>query len=137
MRFFWGVLLAGSAAGFTGLLIAYNAAGGPTYTPQLAGQALPMTPRLTTLGVFCSGIALGLIFCTGMWLLAGSIKHRRHRASAQQAAPRGAAPVGSYLGRLQLPAPPPPAPRRGDEQVLRAAGGQPPELGARVRRLAR
>jgi len=47
MRFFWGVLVAGGAAGFAGLLIAYNTTGGPTYTPEIEGQALPMTPGTT------------------------------------------------------------------------------------------
>ncbi len=39
MRLFWRVFLAGGAAGFTGLLIAYNSTGGPMYTPEIAGTA--------------------------------------------------------------------------------------------------
>ena len=35
-----GGLLAGGAGAFTGLLIAYNTSGGPTYTPEIFGQSL-------------------------------------------------------------------------------------------------
>ncbi len=58
-----GGLLAGGAGAFTGLLIAYNTSGGPKYTPEIFGQSLA---TLNTLGVFCSGIALGLTFCFGL-----------------------------------------------------------------------
>ncbi|HEY3089213.1 MAG TPA: hypothetical protein VGJ59_14265 [Jatrophihabitantaceae bacterium] len=58
-----GVLLAGGAGAFTGPLIAYNTSDGPKYTPEIFGQSLP---TLNTLGVFCSGIVLGLIFCLGL-----------------------------------------------------------------------
>jgi hypothetical protein len=101
MLFFWGVLLAGGAGGFTGMLIADNPAGGPKYTPEMLGQALPMTPRLTALGVFCSGLALGLIFCVGIGFLAASATRRRHRASAGWTAP------GSGVAYVQLRVAPP------------------------------
>lgn len=110
MLFFWGVLLAGGAGGITGLLIADNPAGGPKYTPELFGQALPMTPRLTTLGVFCSGLALGLIFSVGIWFLAAATQRRRHRASAGWAAP------GSDVAYVQLRFLPPPAARPVDKR---------------------
>jgi hypothetical protein len=67
-----GVLLAGGAGAFTGLLIAYNTAGGPRYTPEIFGQSLP---TLNTLGVFVAGVALGLIFSFGLWLAAGRTRH--------------------------------------------------------------
>ncbi len=63
-----GGLLAGGAGAFTGLLIAYNTSGGPKYTPEIFGQSLA---TLTTLGVFCSGMAMGLTFCFGLWLIVG------------------------------------------------------------------
>ncbi len=59
------ILLCGSGA-FAGLLIAYNLGGGPDYTATIFGVSLP---TLNTLGVFCTGIALGLIFCFGLWLI--------------------------------------------------------------------
>lgn len=88
MLSFWGVLLSGGAGGFTGLLISDSPAGGPTYTPEMLGQALPMTPQLTMLGVFCSGLALGLIFCVGIWFLAAAATRRKHRAAAAWTARR-------------------------------------------------
>jgi hypothetical protein len=63
-----GGLLAGGAGAFTGLLIAYNTSGGPKYNPEIFGQSLP---TLSTLGVFCSGMTLGLTFCLGLWLIVG------------------------------------------------------------------
>ena len=75
-----GVVLAGGAGAFTGLLIAYNTSGGPKYTAEMLGHSLP---TLNTLGVFCSGVALGLIFCVGVWLLVAGARHTRHRLRRQ------------------------------------------------------
>jgi len=88
MRVLWGVLLAGGSGAFTVLLIADSPANGPKYTPEMLGQALPMSPRLTTLGVFCSGLALGFIFCVGIWLLVAAATRHKHRAAAEHAASR-------------------------------------------------
>jgi len=49
-----GALLAGGVGAFTGLVLAYNSAGGPRYTPEIFGQSLV---TLNTLGVFVTGIA--------------------------------------------------------------------------------
>jgi hypothetical protein len=81
-----GVLLAGGAGAFTGLLIAYNTTGGPNYTPEILGQSLA---TLTTLGVFCSGMALGLTFCLGLWLIVGVDTHP------------GQHPAGHHAGHTQ------------------------------------
>ena len=67
-----GVLLFAGAGAFTGLLVAYNLSGGPNFTAQMFGQGLP---TLNTLGVFCSGLALALIFCLGLWLLGGATRY--------------------------------------------------------------
>ncbi len=72
MLFLLGVLLAGGAGAFTGLLTASNTGGAPKCTPEIFGQSLP--PTLNTLGVFCSGVALGLILCAGLWLIVGGGK---------------------------------------------------------------
>lgn len=84
MRLAWGILLAGGAGGITGWLVVDNAANGPKYTPQLLGQALPMTPRLSPLAVFCSGLALGVIFCVGVWLIAAGRRHHVRRSAQRQ-----------------------------------------------------
>jgi hypothetical protein len=129
MLFFWGVLLAGGAGGFSGMLIADNPAGGPKYTPEMLGQALPMTPRLTALGVFCSGLALGLIFCVGIGFLAASATRRRHRASAGWTAP------GSGVAYVQLRVAHPPA-RPVDQPVPRPNGGERSQRDGRAWRVA-
>jgi hypothetical protein len=71
-----GLLLAGGAGAFTGLVIAYNTAGGPKYTAEMFGHTLP---TLNTLGVFCAGVALGTIFCLGLWLLVTGARHTMRR----------------------------------------------------------
>ena len=66
-----GGLLATGAGTFTGLLIAYNTSGGPNYTPEIFGQSLA---TLTTLGVFCSGLAWASPSASGS--IAGVHPHR-------------------------------------------------------------
>jgi hypothetical protein len=76
-----GVLLARGASAFTGVVIAYDTSGGPTYTPEIFGQSLP---TLNTMGVFCAGLALAFIFCTGLWLISGGRRRRLHRGHARR-----------------------------------------------------
>jgi hypothetical protein len=92
-----GGLLAGGAGAFTGLLIAYNTSGDPKYTPQIFGQSLA---TLTTLGVFCSGMALGLTFCFGLWLIVGAHPHR-HAPHHRQPTHPGPHPAGHHTGHTQ------------------------------------
>jgi hypothetical protein len=87
-----GILIAGGAGAFTGLLIAYNSAGGPNFTPQIFGDTLA---TLNTLSVFCAGIALGLILCFGLWLIGGSTSHKLRRT------PTGPAPTTGATGQPQ------------------------------------
>jgi hypothetical protein len=84
--------LAGGAGAFTGLVIAYNTAGGPKYTAEIFAQSLP---TLNTLGVFCSGVALRLIFCFGLWLVVGGTKRTAHRSTRRPAPGGGTAQLGS------------------------------------------
>ncbi|MFE9248348.1 hypothetical protein [Streptomyces sp. NPDC007088] len=63
-----GLLLAAAAAAFTALLIAFNLSGGPDYTVSLFGSD-PFT--ISTLGAFCGGLALALIFGLGVWMMMG------------------------------------------------------------------
>lgn len=84
----WGILLAGGAGSLIGLLIAGNVGAGPTYVPQMLGQAFPMTPSLNPLGLFCSGVALGVIFCVGVSLIARrAAVARRHRTDTPHPTP--------------------------------------------------
>ena len=87
-----GVLLAGGAGAFTGLLIAYNLSGGPKYTAEIFGQSLP---TLNTLGVFCTGLALGLIFCFGLWLIVSGTRWTMRRTTRRREARERPAEVGS------------------------------------------
>jgi hypothetical protein len=105
-------------------------AGGPKYTPELLGQALPLTPRLTALGVFCSVLALGLIFCVGIWLLAAAATRRTQRASAGRAAP------GSNVAYLQPRFLPPPSARPVHQPIPRPKGGERPPRDDRAWRVA-
>lgn len=69
------LLLAGSAA-FTVLVIADNLSGGPEYAVSVLGRDLA---TMNTLAVFCSGLALALIFCLGLALMLASRSHRRRK----------------------------------------------------------
>ncbi|MBS2961505.1 hypothetical protein KGA66_00505 [Actinocrinis puniceicyclus] len=77
-----GLLLAGAAGAFTGLLIAYNASGGPEYTVTMFGNTLG---TLNTLEIFISGIVLALIFCLGLLMMrGGAAMARRRRVSRRE-----------------------------------------------------
>lgn len=74
-----GVLLLAAVGAFTGLLIADNLSGGPEYTVSVLGQDIA---TLNTLAVFCSGLALALLFCLGLAAVSSARHHRgrpRHR----------------------------------------------------------
>ncbi|MFH9173972.1 hypothetical protein [Streptomyces albogriseolus] len=69
-----GLLLLAAAGAFTGLVIADNLPGGPEYTVSVLGQDIA---TMNTLAIFCSGLALALIFCAGLSAVASSAAHRR------------------------------------------------------------
>jgi len=71
-----GLLLLGSTAAFTGLLIADNYSGGPEATVTLLGNHVA---TMDSLRIFLSGVALALIFSLGcaMVLVAGGQARRR------------------------------------------------------------
>lgn len=71
-----GLPLAAGAGALTGVVISYNTSGGPKYTAHVFGHALP---TLNTLGLFCAGVALGLIFCLRPGLLVTSARPTMHR----------------------------------------------------------
>jgi hypothetical protein len=92
-----GALLAGGVGAFTGLVLAYNSAGGPRYTPEIFGQSLA---TLNSLGVFVTGVALGLAFSIGLWLIVGGTRHvmrgRRFRRLARYRTPGISPYVGAH-----------------------------------------
>ncbi|MFE7649586.1 hypothetical protein [Streptomyces phaeoluteigriseus] len=77
MRFL-GLILLAAAGAFTGLVIADNLSGGPRYTVSVLGREIA---TMNTLAIFCSGLALALIFCLGLAMVKGSATHRRHRGT--------------------------------------------------------
>jgi len=79
-----GLLLLAAAGAFTGLAIAGNLTGGPQYTVSILGNEIV---TLNALAIFASGLALALIFCLGLTLMAAAATHRRH--SHRLAAPYG------------------------------------------------
>lgn len=92
-----GALLAGGVGAFTGLVMAYNTSGGPRYTPEIFGQPLA---TLNTLEVLVAGIALGVIFSFGVWLMAGGARQvmrgRRYRRVARYRGPGTSSSFGAH-----------------------------------------
>jgi hypothetical protein len=69
-----GTLLVAGAGAVCGLLIADNLSAAAVYTPHLLGHALP---SLNATGLFCAGLALGLLFCIGIWFIAAAVIDKR------------------------------------------------------------
>jgi ABC-type nickel/cobalt efflux system permease component RcnA len=74
-----GLLLVVVSAAGAILLVGYNSSGGPEQTIVLFGRDL-MT--VTPLQAFLAGIAIGLVFCLGLWMLI-TTEHRRRVARTQ------------------------------------------------------
>nr|BFD86131.1 hypothetical protein StreXyl84_55320 [Streptomyces sp. Xyl84] len=70
-----GLLLLAATGAFTGLAIAGNMSGGPRYTVSILGNDIV---TMNTLAIFSTGLALALLFCLGLSLLAGAAAHHRH-----------------------------------------------------------
>ncbi|MET9833297.1 hypothetical protein ABZ078_29225 [Streptomyces sp. NPDC006385] len=73
---FLGLLLLAATGAFTGLVIADNLSGGPEYSVSVLDQGLA---TMNTLAVFCSGLALALLFCLGLAMVRRGATHHRHR----------------------------------------------------------
>ncbi|MFJ8043259.1 hypothetical protein ACIRBX_22470 [Kitasatospora sp. NPDC096147] len=87
-----GLLLLGAVAAFTGLVIADNLDGGPSYTVTVLGNDIA---TMNSLSIFLAGIALTLLFGIALLLLlTGGMRARRRsreRAALAAAASRAAA----------------------------------------------
>ncbi|PKV90046.1 hypothetical protein [Streptomyces sp. TLI_146] len=73
---FLGLLLLAATAAFTGLAISDNLGGGPHYTVSLLGNDVA---TMSTLAIFCAGLALALIFSLGLWMATGGAMRQRSR----------------------------------------------------------
>jgi ABC-type transporter Mla subunit MlaD len=81
-----GLLLLAATGAFTGLLIADNLSGGPEYTVSVLGHDIV---TMNVLAVFCSGLALALIFCLGLSAVASAGVHRRRQRTTTYTAQPG------------------------------------------------
>ncbi|MFG3310168.1 hypothetical protein [Streptomyces wuyuanensis] len=81
-----GILLALAAGGFAAIAVAENFQGGPQYAVEFFGTQIA---TLGPPGLFLSGVALTLIFCSGLAMAASGLKQRRRvqRALASASAP--------------------------------------------------
>ncbi|MFF0223818.1 hypothetical protein [Streptomyces sp. NPDC004629] len=75
---FLGLLLLMATGAFTALAIVGNLSGGPDYAVSVLGQHIA---TLGPLGIFCSGLALALLFCLGLAIVAGGATHHRRRTT--------------------------------------------------------
>ncbi|MFD8702780.1 hypothetical protein ACFV1W_09210 [Kitasatospora sp. NPDC059648] len=80
-----GLLLMAASGAFIGLLIADNLAGGPEYQVTVLGNDLV---KLNSLAVFLAGVALALLFCLGLALMALSRRAVRGASRRPVAATR-------------------------------------------------
>ncbi|KDN87564.1 hypothetical protein [Kitasatospora cheerisanensis] len=77
-----GLLLFAASGAFAGLLIADNLGGGPETGVTVLNNNIG---TVNTLGAFLAGIALTLMACAGIALMAGGLRwHRRRRVAADQ-----------------------------------------------------
>jgi hypothetical protein len=75
-----GLLLLAATAAFTGLAISDNLGGGPHYTVSVLGNDVA---TMSTLAIFCAGLALALIFSLSLWMVwmatGGAMRRRTRR----------------------------------------------------------
>ncbi|MFB6893360.1 hypothetical protein ACFCX4_29045 [Kitasatospora sp. NPDC056327] len=100
MLLLFGLLLVALTGAFTGLLIAGNLAGGPEYQVMILGRDLV---TLDSLGIFLAGLALALLFCLGLALVAWSRRARRAHRTAVRHDRRAAATGASRAPRTDEP----------------------------------
>ncbi|QOV33408.1 hypothetical protein IM697_24670 [Streptomyces ferrugineus] len=81
------LLLVLATGAFAAIAVVENFSGGPDYAVEIFGNQIA---TLTPPGLFLSGVALALIFCLGLAMLAAGLKRRRrmHEVPASAPAPR-------------------------------------------------
>ncbi|MFF8595550.1 hypothetical protein ACF061_29730 [Streptomyces sp. NPDC015220] len=86
-----GLLLLAATVAFVVLAIIGNLTGGPDYSVSMLGNHIA---TMSPLALFSAGLALALIFCLGLTLMAGAANHRRHSHRAAHSYGRpGTGPV--------------------------------------------
>ncbi len=90
MLLFLGLLVLAATVAFTVLAIAGNLSGGPGYTVSVLDHHIA---TLGPLAIFCAGLALALIFCLALAVMAGGAAHRRHPRVGPTAGGRFPGPV--------------------------------------------
>ena len=82
-----GMLILACTAAFTGLALSDNLSGGPDYNVTILGNHIA---TMNSLAIFCSGMALALIFALGVALMTGGLTLGRHKARKLAVAQREA-----------------------------------------------
>jgi|SRR5581483_11899879 hypothetical protein len=111
-----GILLICLTGAFTGLAIADNRSGTPTYSVTMLNNHLA---TLNTLEIFCCGIVLALVFALGMWMLFGGAGRARRRSVAVRQARREAAQATRERDRMASRLP------EGEPTAATASGARP------------
>jgi hypothetical protein len=88
------VLLSGAAVA---LLTAYNRSGGPDYSIEMFGEEIAVVNGMQ---IFYAGIALALVFCLGLWLMALSARRSRTMRAEIRAARHDAQAAAAERDRL-------------------------------------
>ncbi|MFE5528754.1 hypothetical protein [Embleya sp. NPDC056538] len=81
-----GLFVAAASVAFAALLVAYNTSGGPEYTVSMFDTDMV---TLDTLAAFLAGLALALLFCAALAMVATGMRTRARRRNS-------AARVGDY-----------------------------------------
>ncbi|MEU2423523.1 hypothetical protein ABZ619_21290 [Streptomyces sp. NPDC007851] len=90
MLLFLGLLLLAATVAFTALAIAGNLSGGPGYTVSVLDHHIA---TLGPLAIFCAGLALALICCLALAVMAGGAARRRHPRGGPTTSGRFPGPV--------------------------------------------
>ena len=93
------LLLVLATGAFAAVAVVENFSGGPDYAVEIFGTQIA---TLTAPGLFLSGVALTLIFCLGLAVLAAGLKRRRRIHGVPASAPETRA-TGEREGRLPQP----------------------------------
>ncbi|KOV52063.1 hypothetical protein ADL00_38430 [Streptomyces sp. AS58] len=78
------LLLVLATGAFAAVAVVENFSGGPEYAVEIFGNQIA---TLTAPGLFLSGVALTLIFCLGLAVLAAGLKRRRRTHETPVSAP--------------------------------------------------
>jgi hypothetical protein len=92
-----GLLLVLLSGGAVALLTVYNRAGGPDYSVGMFGNEIA---AVNGMQIFYAGIALALLFCLGLWLMAMSARRGRAMRAEIRAARHDAQAAAAERDRL-------------------------------------